>query len=54
MGASQERIDGSLRFSLGRFTTEDEVERAVGSVVSAVQAERIEGSLPACSTEDSP
>ena len=48
LGASQERIDGSLRFSLGRFTTADEVERAIRSVVAAVAAERAEGSLPAC------
>ncbi|MEE8467996.1 MAG: cysteine desulfurase family protein [Planctomycetota bacterium] len=48
LGASRERIDSSLRFSLGRFTTAEEIELSVEMVVAAVAAERAEGPLPAC------
>ena len=40
LGLSEERVDGSLRFSLGRTTTEAEIQRAVELVVQAVQVER--------------
>jgi len=40
LGASAERIDGSLRFSPGRFTTAAEIERAAGLIAAAVTAER--------------
>ncbi len=40
LGADPQRIDGSLRFSLGRFTTEGEIERAAELIAAAVTAER--------------
>lgn len=40
MGLPQERIDGSLRFSLGRSNDESEVDLAAERVVAAVEAER--------------
>ncbi len=40
MGASDESIQGSLRFSLGRFTTEEEIDFAVGKAVRGVSAQR--------------
>lgn len=48
LGASRARIDGSLRFSLGRFTTSEEIERAVEMMTAAVAAERAEGPISAC------
>jgi cysteine desulfurase len=40
MGLRPERVQGSLRFSLGRATTAEEVERASGLVVEAVSRQR--------------
>lgn len=40
MGLRPERVQGSLRFSLGRGTTPEEVERAAGAVVAAVARQR--------------
>ena len=48
LGASRERIDGSLRFSLGRFTTAEEIDLSVEMVAAAIAAERAEGPIPAC------
>ncbi|MEQ8762959.1 MAG: cysteine desulfurase family protein [Planctomycetota bacterium] len=46
MGSSTEHIRGSVRFSLGRFTTEAEIERAVGQIAAAVSSLRLEASVP--------
>ncbi len=40
MGLSDQAAHGSLRFSLGRYTTEDEVETAIHSIREAVTALR--------------
>jgi cysteine desulfurase len=40
MGRDDERLRGSIRFSLGRFTTPEEIDAAVAAVVSAVNALR--------------
>jgi len=48
LGASRERIDGSLRFSLGRFTTSADIERAGEMMTAAVAAESVEGPISAC------
>ena len=40
MGCDEARARGSVRFSLGRFTTEEEVDIAVDTVVEAVTALR--------------
>jgi len=40
MGASEERIRGSLRFSIGRFTTEAEIDAAVQSLSEEVRRQR--------------
>jgi cysteine desulfurase len=40
MGLRPERVQGSLRFSLGRGTTADQVERAAAVVVEAVARQR--------------
>jgi cysteine sulfinate desulfinase/cysteine desulfurase-like protein len=37
MGIPSEVAEGALRFSLGKWTTDDEVEAAAELVVSAVQ-----------------
>lgn len=37
MGLSRDRVSGSLRFSLGRGTTEEEIERTVETVTAAVE-----------------
>lgn len=37
MGLAPERVDGSVRLSLGRFTTADELERALELVATAVE-----------------
>jgi cysteine desulfurase len=40
MGLRPERVQGSLRFSLGRFTTAEDVDHAAGIVVQAVERQR--------------
>jgi cysteine desulfurase len=40
MGLPLERVQGSLRFSLGRGTTEADIEAAIRAVVTAVQKQR--------------
>jgi cysteine sulfinate desulfinase/cysteine desulfurase-like protein len=40
MGLRPERVQGSIRFSLGRSTAADEVERAAAVVVEAVTRQR--------------
>ena len=40
MGLRPERVQGSLRFSLGRGTTAEEVERAAALVVEVVSRQR--------------
>ena len=42
MGLSDEHAFASVRFSLGRFTTPDEIERAVEIVAAAVESVRTE------------
>lgn len=39
VGMSPEAADGSLRISLGRFTTEKEIERAVPLIIEAIKQE---------------
>ena len=43
LGCDEERIRGSVRFSLGRFTTPEEIDAAVDRVVEAVKARRNAG-----------
>jgi cysteine desulfurase len=40
MGLPMERVQGSLRFSLGRWNTQQEVERAAAAVAEAVAQQR--------------
>ena len=40
MGASDAEIRGSVRFSIGRFTTQEEVEHVAGRVIECVAAQR--------------
>jgi cysteine sulfinate desulfinase/cysteine desulfurase-like protein len=40
MGLPPSRVQGSLRFSLGRFNTADDVERAAAEVRTAVERQR--------------
>jgi cysteine desulfurase len=40
MGLPMERVQGSVRFSLGRATREQEIERAADAVVAAVAKQR--------------
>jgi cysteine desulfurase len=40
LGCDEERVRGSVRFSLGRFTTEAEIDQAVSRITAAVQARR--------------
>ena len=40
MGLHPERVQGSLRLSLGRFSTEDEIERAANAIAEAVGRQR--------------
>ena len=42
MGCDDARIRGSVRFSLGRFNTADEIETAIATVAAAVAALRCE------------
>ena len=37
LGCDEERVRGSIRFSLGRFTTEAEIDAAVEDIVKAVK-----------------
>ena len=39
VGMTDSLADGSLRFSLGRHTTDDEIERAVPLIVEAIRTE---------------
>lgn len=56
LGASDERIAGSVRFGLGRFNSAEEIERAVLAVAAAVRALRAasgttgpqDACMPAC------
>ena len=48
LGLARERIDGSLRFSAGRFTTGAEIDAAVSILVEQVAVERAEGPTSAC------
>ena len=43
MGLSEDMARSSLRFGLGRFTTADEIEFAIGAVASAVERLRSHG-----------
>ena len=43
LGQDEERIDGSIRFSLGRFTTQEEIEATVEQVVLSVTTLRRRG-----------
>jgi cysteine desulfurase len=40
MGLPMERVQGSLRFSLGRTTTQAQVDRATAAVAEAVERQR--------------
>ena len=40
MGFAPERVQGSLRLSLGRDTTEADVDRAAGVIAAAVARQR--------------
>jgi cysteine desulfurase len=40
MGISRERAIGAVRFSIGRPTTEDEIDRAIGLIVRAANSDR--------------
>ncbi len=40
LGCDAERVRGSVRFSLGRFTTGEEIDRAVDGIAAAVGARR--------------
>ncbi|HIN10369.1 MAG TPA: IscS subfamily cysteine desulfurase, partial [Acidobacteria bacterium] len=42
MGYHEARIRGSVRFSLGRFTTAEEIDIATTQVVESVRALRIQ------------
>jgi len=48
LGHDAKRLRGSLRFSLGRDTSEAELERALQLLQVAVAAERSEGPRPLC------
>jgi cysteine desulfurase len=49
MGLSDPLIQSALRFSLGRFTTQDEIDRTLSLVIDAVLRERTEGpERPSC------
>ena len=50
IGADEKRVTGSLRLSLGRRTTEADVEAALGDLVQAIECERREGPLERCSS----
>ncbi len=42
MGLDEERATGSIRFGIGRFTTEDEIDRAADAVAKSVRALRVD------------
>ncbi|RYE26400.1 MAG: aminotransferase class V-fold PLP-dependent enzyme [Sphingobacteriales bacterium] len=41
LGLSSERIEGSIRFALGRFTTEEEIEQTIAAIKRAVTELRL-------------
>jgi cysteine desulfurase len=47
MGLPMERVQGSLRFSLGRSNTEEQIDRAAEAVVAAVEKQRAMSRLAA-------
>ena len=50
LGLDEDRISGSVRFSLGRTTSAEEVDRAVAEIVRCVEAERREGPRDLCAS----
>ena len=48
MGLSDDEVEGSVRFSLGRRTTAEQVDRAIETITDAVERERVEGPRSAC------
>lgn len=46
IGLSEERIRGSVRFGLGRYNTEEEVDRAVDLLAGAAERLRAMGTMP--------
>ncbi len=48
IGATESTISSSIRFSLGRSTTESEIDLALDSIVASVEAERAQGPLDSC------
>ena len=48
MGAPAEVAAGSLRLTLGRQTTEEDVDYAAAAIVRSVRAEAVRVGLPAC------
>jgi cysteine desulfurase len=48
MGIDDQEIQGSVRFSLGRFSTEAEIDQALNQIVKAVHLERESPSAPQC------
>ena len=53
LGLNSELAHASLRIGLGRFTTEEEVDFAVGSIVGAVERQRAQSPLWALHLEGS-
>jgi cysteine desulfurase len=49
LGLDEARIASSVRFSLGRSTTEQQIQAAIGDIQEAVQAEHREGARDLCS-----
>ena len=43
LGLNEAEAESSIRFSFGRFTTDEEVEKAVGLVVAALESLTVEG-----------
>jgi cysteine desulfurase len=54
MGVPDELAHGSIRFSLGRFTTEQEIEYVIGRVVESVRQLRELSPLYEIARESSP
>jgi cysteine desulfurase len=52
MGSPDEVAVSSCRFSLSRFTTEEEIDLAAAKISEAVKSIRLSGAAPACSCED--